>query len=310
MALWTIALDKEGKRVNIENAPRHEKYTCINCGEPMRARKGLEREPHFSHHVVTEQCNHDTWLHKNLLRLFMERLGGKDPVMIKGPQEDIDLLDNDSFVKETKLENWVPDILIRKGEDVLFLEICVTSPCSADKISSGYRIVEIFTTDTRALEELSSGPILPEGKYYKVEFHNFIKVSNDDLPEATHTHVPDIVSDESERRVGSGKGKVDKKPIIPEPAFVPATRTFNGSHASYFIVHADHNFEVKAHREMCASDLLVLGINTIPDFALNIGKSYAWRKGILSKDVLTEYETHIDMAVVIQSFKVTEFPVK
>ena len=31
MALWTIALDKDGKRVNIENAPKGEKYTCINC---------------------------------------------------------------------------------------------------------------------------------------------------------------------------------------------------------------------------------------------------------------------------------------
>ena len=54
----------------------------------------------------------------------------------------------------------------------------------------------------------------------------------------------------------------------------------------------------------------MLGINTIPDFVLNIGKSYAWRKGILNKDVLTEYETHIDLPAVIQSFKVTEFPVK
>ena len=309
MAQWTVALDKEGKQINIENAPRREKYTCINCGEPMMAKKGREREPHFSHHVVTEQCNHDTWLHKKLLSLFMERLDGQDPVLVKGPQEDIDLLNNDSFVKETKFENWVPDILIRKGEDVLFLEICVTSPCSPDKISSGYRIIEIFTTDTRAIEELSSGPVLREGKYYKVEFHNFMEAAEDDLPEGTHAHIPDIISDESERHIGSSIGKEDKKQTIPEPTFVPVTRTFNGSHASYFIVHADYSFEVKAHREVSSSDLLVLGINTIADFAMNIGKSYAWRKGILSKDVLTEYETHIDMSAVIQSFNVTEFPV-
>ena len=140
----------------------------------------------------------------------MERLGGQDSVLVKGPQEDIDLLNNDSFVKETKFENWVPDILIRKGDDVLFLEICVTSPCSPDKISSGYRIIEIFTIDTRALEELSSGPVLREGKYYKVEFHNFMKAAEDDLPEGTHAHIPDIISDESERRIGSNIGKEDK----------------------------------------------------------------------------------------------------
>jgi hypothetical protein len=244
------------------------------------------------------------------LSLFIERLGNNDPIVVKGPQEDIDLRNNDSFDKETRFENWVPDILIRKGDDVLFLEICVTSPCSADKISSGYRIIEIFTTDDRAIEELSSGPILREGKYYKVEFRNFMEFADDDLSEDVHTHVPDIVSDESDRRVGSGIRKEVKRQVIPEPTFVPSTRICNGSHACYFVVHADRTFEVKAYREIIPTDVLVLGINTIPDFALNIGKSYAWRKGILSKEVLTEYETHIDMPAVILSFNVTEFPVE
>ena len=74
MALWTVALDKDGKQINIENASRREKYTCINCGESMMAIKGKERELHFRHHVVTEQCNHDDWLHKKLLSLFMAHL--------------------------------------------------------------------------------------------------------------------------------------------------------------------------------------------------------------------------------------------
>ena len=58
MAEWTVALDKEGKRINIGDAPGHEKYTCINCGGQMMARKGEEREYHFAHYVVTKQCNH------------------------------------------------------------------------------------------------------------------------------------------------------------------------------------------------------------------------------------------------------------
>lgn len=309
MALWTVALDKEGKKVNIENAPRHEKYTCINCGEQMMARRGREREPHFSHHVVTEQCNHDTWLHKNLLSLLMDRLTGTETVVVKCPYGDIDLINHDSFEKETKFESWVPDILIRKGDDVIFLEVCVMSPCSEEKISSGYKIIEIFSTDTRVLEELSSGPILPEGKYYKVKFHNFIKDSNEVHSEVVHTNISDIISDESDRRIGSGNGSDDKKTMINRGPFIPAKESFSGSHASYFIVHADYTYEVKAHRESSSSDLLVLGINMIADFAMNIGKSYAWRKGILSKDVLTEYETHIDLPAVIQSFNVTEFPI-
>lgn len=302
MVKWTVALDEQGKQVNIENAHRFENYTCVNCKESMIVVKGEVYDYHFRHKNITKQCNHDTWLHKNLLSRFMERLSGQDPVLVKGPGEDIDLHDNDSFVNEAKFENWIPDILIRKGEDIMFLEICVTSPCSAEKISSGYKIIEIFTTDARALDELSSGPVLSEGKHYKVEFHNFTRDS-EVLPERTHGHIPDIISDESERC--TGRKEKDKTVEVP---FIPVNRV--SGHSSYFIVHSDRSFEVKDHQVACSSDLLLLGINTTADFAMNVGKSYAWRKGILSKEVLTEYETHIDMPAVIQMCNVIEFPIE
>ena len=53
MAEWTVALDKEGKRINIGDAPAHEKYTCINCGGQMMARKGI-----LSKDVLTEYETH------------------------------------------------------------------------------------------------------------------------------------------------------------------------------------------------------------------------------------------------------------
>lgn len=88
--------------------------------------------------------------------------------------------------------------------------------------------------------------------------------------------------------------------------FCPQVSAFNGKHASFFVLHNDGTFEVKGNSEFCSTDLLVLGIDTFPDFALNIGKSYAWRKGLLSLEDLTNYEQHIDLEAVIKSFHIVE----
>ena len=79
MAQFTIALDSAGNKINIMNAPEHEKYTCINCKFPMKARKGDIREWHFSHHNDSPKCNHDSWLHKSLLNALTERLDNSEP---------------------------------------------------------------------------------------------------------------------------------------------------------------------------------------------------------------------------------------
>ena len=83
-----------------------------------------------------------------------------------------------------------------------------------------------------------------------------------------------------------------------------------GRHEYYFVVHSDRSYEVNDFLKVTANDLLVLGINTFKDFALNIGKSYAWRNGLLDRHSLTEYETHIDMPAVIKAFDVTEYPIE
>jgi hypothetical protein len=101
----------------------------------------------------------------------------------------------------------------------------------------------------------------------------------------------------------------EKRPVQSKTEIIhcPQREPFNGKHANFFILHSDRTCDVVGRCEFCESDLLVLGINTIADFAMNIGKSYAWRKGLLSIEALTEYEQHIDMPAVVQSFNIVEF---
>ena len=319
MAQFTIALDAEGKKINIDDAPRRGKYTCINCGAQMMAKKGQMREWHFGHHSITEECNHDSWLHKNIIDLFVARLESGKPLIVECPNNSLDLSNNVSFAREKEFEGFFPDILIKNINEAVFVEIRVTSPCSSEKIASGYKIIEIITSDSRVLDELSSGNIHAKAEYYKLEFHNFDDVVNKDEAETFLRNTPDILSDESERNISfPSSPKIDmcrddilsgNRPVQSKTEIIhcPQREPFDGKHASFFILHSDGTCDVVGRCEFCESDLLVLGINTIDDFAMNIGKSYAWRKGLLSKEALTEYEQHIDMPAVIQSFNIVEF---
>ena len=54
-------------------------------------------------------------------------------------------------------------------------------------------------------------------------------------------------------------------------------------------------------------DLMVLGVDVTNDFAMNIGKAYACRKGLLSRDKLSEYKLHIDIQAIIEYFNLIEY---
>ncbi|MBR5198625.1 MAG: hypothetical protein IKW20_02200 [Bacteroidales bacterium] len=309
MALWTVALDSEGQRINIDKAQRGKKYTCINCGEAMMAKRGRERDHHFSHYSFTEQCDHDGWLHKEILSVLMLRLAQDELVLVDTPDGSLDLADNLSYSKEKKYENWVPDVLIKKAAEILFVEVCVTSPCSEDKINSGHKIIEIVTEDARSIDELRTGEIHTKAKYYTLRYYNFESQKRVANPEEKQTNTPDIISIEDERQVSvggnpsnEGKRKLDEVNI----PYCPQLSSFNGKHASFFILHENGLYEVKQSAEFCSSDILVMGINTLPDFALNIGKAYAWKKGLLSVDALTVYEQKIDIPTVVTSFSIVE----
>ena len=75
----------------------------------------------------------------------------------------------------------------------------------------------------------------------------------------------------------------------------------------YFVVHRDKTYDVYNHLTVGRDDLMVLGVNVTNDFAMNIGKASAYRKGLMPREELTEYETHVDIPAVVEYFNLIEY---
>ena len=318
MAKWTVALNKKGEKVNIGDAERRETYTCINCGERMVPRRGEQNTWHFAHQTITEQCDHDGWLHKEILFLLTSKLERKDTLTVDYDGSHINLTDNILFKREKEYNGIFPDILIQTDDNIYLLEVCVTNRCSKEKIELGYKIIEIFTENAQILDELASGHIHSKGKHYTLAFHNFTESTTACKIQEQPTNIPEIISPESERQSGASNVSHQIKPQKTEtlsttnegtaqkPKHIYNFQKNNIKHESFFVLHSDRTFEIKYTNEYDESDLLVLQINTVHDFALNIGKSIAWKKGLIHSDSLTEYERHIDIQAVIIAFNITE----
>ena len=274
MAEFTIAFDNNYLEVSIDDAQKGQEYICENCNHPMIPVRGEEREWHFRHKEVSPGCNHDEWLHNRLVQLLYERLCSEEQFKIKCPDYEI-YSRNVAAEKERMYRSFRPDILIKESNDeVYFLEICVTHPCTEEKRKSGIKIIEIETSDTRVINELKSGDISEAGQFYRVNYHNF------------------PVSENGAETI----------PVVK------AGKDFNVYQRNcYFVLHRDKTYDVYNHWTVGCDDLMVLGVNVTNDFAMNIGKASAYRKGgLMPREELTEYETHIDIPAVVEYFNLIE----
>ena len=275
MAEFTIALDSNDQEVSIDYVQKGHEYTCVNCGQPMIPIQGQEREWHFRHKENSTNCNHDGWLHKKLVQLLYDRLCTDEQFKIICPNHEIH---NGQAVvlKEKEYETFRPDILIEENnKDVYFLEVCVTHPCTEEKTKSGIKIIEIETSDARSINELKTDNISNAGKFYKINYYNFLK-KNDE----TET-LPDLVS---------GNPVYDKR-------------------NSYFVLHRDKTYNVYNDLIVRHDDLMVLGVNVTNDFAMNIGKTYAYRKRLLKYNELSDYELKIDLQAIIEYFHLIKYKI-
>lgn len=274
MAEFTVAFDNNSREVSIDAAKRGQEYFCENCHHPMIPVQGEEREWHFRHKEMSPGCNHDKWLHNRLVQLLYDRLCSEEQFKIKCPDYEI-YSGNVTVEKEKMYRSFRPDILIKeRNGEVYFLEVCVTHPCPVEKHRSGIKIIEIETSDTRVINELKSGDISEAGQFYRINYHNF--------PEPE-----------------------DEPEIIP---VIKAGYDHNVYQRNcYFVVHRDKTYDVYNHLTVGRDDLMVLGMDVPNDFAMNFGKAYAYRKGLLSRDKLSEYETHVDIPAIIEYFNLVEY---
>ena len=172
-------------------------------------------------------------------------------------------------VKEKQYGSFRPDILLKKEDDVYFIEIYVSHPCEKPKIASGIRIIEIKPANERAEQELISGDtILSKGNNYSIEYYNF--------PELTTSY--DFI---------------------------------HNLHLSYVVMHKDKRLEVYGKDTLVVrnSDLLLLAVDAQPDFAMEIGKAYAFKKGLLDEADLSANELRLDIPAIIKYLNMINIPI-
>lgn len=145
---------------------KSSKYTCLGCGNEMVAVLGDVREHHFRH-KNNENCSNQTYLHKLAKKRIKEIFDSNEHFHIhyiatnscnhfgscpfnrckKEFRRSIDLKEYfDTCELEKNCGNFRPDILLTHSENPklkLFIEIKVNKPCSAEKLDSGIRIIEI-----------------------------------------------------------------------------------------------------------------------------------------------------------------------
>jgi len=176
------AKDEDGNIVYIDDVKEGEKYFCIKCNMEMIPKRGNNNEHHFAHKQENPDCNWESYLHSLAKTKIEEWLINSPSISLvfpsfcswqdhcplkdsasdcKGKNKSFDLKEfYDVKGKEIKVGEFIPDILLMpKGlsNNPLFIEICVTHPCSKEKISSGNRIIEFDINDESQIDDIIKG---------------------------------------------------------------------------------------------------------------------------------------------------------
>ena len=199
---YRYALDEDSKVVDIitGNAVKTKAYTCLSCSKTLLPVQGSERQHHFRHKVQAD-CSAETYLHNLAKRIFAQTyqdcLDGGRPYTIsyrvpvrcidcndRGPCEvghqlqSVDLTKHFKNIDiESRIDGFVPDILLSSQANRLFIEIAVTHFVEEKKNSSGNRIVEIHINDESDIDLITSCLLTEEDPRIKIA--NFRKTPVD-----------------------------------------------------------------------------------------------------------------------------------
>lgn len=130
-----VALDPNGRLITIENAHRGIacNCTCVSCGEPVMARKGLIREHHFAHVSQKKSCyiQRESLLHLYAKEVICDGLGMQLPHLpgvYPNSEDTSSWWDFETVTPEVRQQGFQPDLVAElKDGSRLFIEIAVTS---------------------------------------------------------------------------------------------------------------------------------------------------------------------------------------
>lgn len=185
---YAYALDGEGTITHIGDALRSHTYTCPGCKSPLTPVMGEINAKHFRH--AEECCALESYLHKCAKVAFFYRyqqsLSGKMPISLELERRvscngsRLTLARDEArqcikyvparynltqFFDQAELEKYDnvtglrPDVMLcdATGERRCYVEICVTHPCSQEKIEAGIPILEFKVQSAADIQMLLTG---------------------------------------------------------------------------------------------------------------------------------------------------------
>lgn len=195
------ALDSQNRLVNIRDIEEGKKlYFCPYCKGEMIPKRGKIRDWHFAHKCLTENCSYESYLHSLAKLRLCEWFNNTTNAIIHLESKHICSLFDECFWRknakdfecsnmthkpwnlkkyytnceiEKQYGNYRADLFLAyKGEkdEPIFIEICVTHPCSEDKVKSGIRIIEFKIESEKDIDDIIKHPIQ---KGDKTNIYNF-----------------------------------------------------------------------------------------------------------------------------------------
>ncbi|WP_229685480.1 competence protein CoiA family protein [Pseudomonas asuensis] len=185
---YAYALNGQGTLTHISDALRSHTYTCPGCKSPLTPVLGEINAKHFRH--SEECCALETYLHKCGKEAFFYRyqqaLSRAVPISLElerrvscngarlalvrdktsqclesvparyNMTKFFDLAELEKRDRTTGLQ---PDVMLRDtaGKRRCYIEICVTHPCSQEKIDTGIPILEFKVQSAADIQMLLSG---------------------------------------------------------------------------------------------------------------------------------------------------------
>lgn len=134
-----VAVNDLDELVNIKQVERGLACNCycFECGEPVVARKGEKNEHHFAHSSNKESChiNPESILHKFAKQVIMEKKCVVLPPLPETNEIEARNWQFSSLVAEQAVGSIRPDLLASIDNEMLFIEVAVTSFVDTHKLN-------------------------------------------------------------------------------------------------------------------------------------------------------------------------------
>ena len=133
----SIAVNEQKQIVNVKQVERGLACMCFcfDCGEPVVARKGEKNEHHFSHLSNKESCtiHPESILHKFAKQVIIEEKHLTLPALPDDTDNEDKTWQFDHLIAEQAIGSIRPDLVATIDDEMIFIEVAVTSFIDADK---------------------------------------------------------------------------------------------------------------------------------------------------------------------------------